>query len=437
MKARALSDGIALAGSPTRRIVDRVSDPEALKYIEEEIELATRRIKCPAADRWTLRSEQKELHRRMVEHPDLQLYLQVRTGGVFPEELLSDFLAFPLAEGQSCVCVDWFELDGRYWLVTRSFGASSGYALEPTSVSVDAVTQLLQRIRTRGAHRDFYRFFADELRTFDSLVEPLRDLAQPEDLLVFIPTGHLHRLPLHALQVDGKTVLDRHPVAYTPSLTALGHCMARAQAPKLQTAAILANPTDDVPGADPIAHDLRSHLDADLYTGRAITRNRLLQAIQNVDLVHFHGHASFDDADPLESRLHVHDGAVRARDVFDVPGLQASHVTLAACETGTQDIDAGDEPLGLIPAFLTAGAGSVLATLWPVAATPTQAVITSFYDEVMRRDDALGTRSPLNRAEALRRAVLHVRETPGWEAPYYWAAFTLHGDWRSVGTSVV
>ncbi len=435
MKARALTDGIALADAQIDRVIDQGDDPEVWQWVQEERDLARELIDCTPADRPVLRAEQKELHRRMIEHPELQTYLQVRTGGVFPEELLSEFLATPLAEGQSCVCVDWFELDGQYWLVTRSFGATSGYALEPTSVSVDVVGQMLQRIQTQRERRDFYRYFADELRRLDPLVAPLRHHARPDDLLVFVPTGLLHRLPLHALQIDARTVLDRHPVVYSPSLTTFGHCMARSEAPRLRTAAVLANPTEDVPGAHRIADDLQERLEATLHAGRGVTRARFLEAIQNVDLVHFHGHASFNEVHPLDSCLHLHGESVRARDIFDLPGVQASLVTLAACETGTQSIDTGDEPLGLIPAFLTAGAGSVLAMLWPVAAEPTQAVLEAFYEMITPAGDASDARFPLDRAETLRRAVLGVRETSGWEAPYYWAAFTLHGDWRPVGAA--
>jgi CHAT domain-containing protein len=33
-------------------------------------------------------------------------------------------------------------------------------------------------------------------------------------------------------------------------------------------------------------------------------------------------------------------------------------------------------------------------------------------------------------AEALRAAQIALWKSKGWDAPYYWAAFTLEGEWR-------
>jgi CHAT domain-containing protein len=35
----------------------------------------------------------------------------------------------------------------------------------------------------------------------------------------------------------------------------------------------------------------------------------------------------------------------------------------------------------------------------------------------------------VDRAEALRQAMLAVRATPGMETPYHWAPYVLHGAW--------
>jgi CHAT domain-containing protein len=34
-----------------------------------------------------------------------------------------------------------------------------------------------------------------------------------------------------------------------------------------------------------------------------------------------------------------------------------------------------------------------------------------------------------SKAQALREAMLKVRDTPGYETPYHWAPFVLYGDW--------
>jgi CHAT domain-containing protein len=36
----------------------------------------------------------------------------------------------------------------------------------------------------------------------------------------------------------------------------------------------------------------------------------------------------------------------------------------------------------------------------------------------------------LSPAAALRAAQIDMWKQPQWQAPYYWAAFVLHGEWR-------
>ncbi len=79
---------------------------------------------------------------------------------------------------------------------------------------------------------------------------------------------------------------------------------------------------------------------------------------------------------------------------------------LAGCETGMIDLTRNpDEHLGLPAALLQAGAAAVLATLWPVEAELTYAVVTQTLRAVL--DEAS---SP---AQALRQAQMRLRDDPG------------------------
>jgi CHAT domain-containing protein len=65
----------------------------------------------------------------------------------------------------------------------------------------------------------------------------------------------------------------------------------------------------------------------------------------------------------------------------------------------------------------------VVASLWSVDDSATAELMKGFYAEML----GPAKRSP---AAALRHAQLGLRKTRAWAAPYYWAAFQLHGDWR-------
>lgn len=104
--------------------------------------------------------------------------------------------------------------------------------------------------------------------------------------------------------------------------------------------------------------------------------------------------------------------------------LTAGLVTLVACEGATTVVERGDEPLGLVPAFLLAGAGAVVASLWPVDQRSAAHVMEAFYRRLLAAEGVI------DKAEALRAAALSVRAMPQYATPYHWAPFTLHGSWR-------
>ena len=78
--------------------------------------------------------------------------------------------------------------------------------------------------------------------------------------------------------------------------------------------------------------------------------------------------------------------------------------------------------VGLTRGFLHAGARSVVSTLWEVRDRQTAELMARFYEAMLR--DGLAP------AAALRRAQVIAMRDPASAAPFYWAAFGVHGDWR-------
>lgn len=96
-------------------------------------------------------------------------------------------------------------------------------------------------------------------------------------------------------------------------------------------------------------------------------------------------------------------------------------VTLSACETGLGDLVNGQGVYGLQRAFLTAGARSVLMSLWVVDDDATQQLMTAFYKNYLSN-----TATGEGKREALRKAQLEVRKH--YPHPYHWGAFVLIGN---------
>ena len=115
------------------------------------------------------------------------------------------------------------------------------------------------------------------------------------------------------------------------------------------------------------------------------------------------------------SSLKLHDGWLTAADVMQLD-LAGALVTLSACESGRNEVLAGDELIGLTRAFLGAGASTLVASLWIVQDQTTASLMEKYYGRL--RDGA-------EPAEALRAAQLAIKEEH--THPYYWAPFVLVG----------
>jgi CHAT domain-containing protein len=124
------------------------------------------------------------------------------------------------------------------------------------------------------------------------------------------------------------------------------------------------------------------------------------------------------DAGASGSRgLALADGWLTTLDIFNWR-LQASLVTLSACQTGRSVVAGGDELLGLMRAFLAAGAASLVASLWAVEDRSTALLMENFYRQL-----AAGA----GKGAALRAAQLSLLDG-AYVHPYYWAPFFLVGD---------
>jgi CHAT domain-containing protein len=162
-------------------------------------------------------------------------------------------------------------------------------------------------------------------------------------------------------------------------------------------------------------------LTAPLHLGEEATAAVFLDALRTKDIVHYAGHAGFDERQPLRSGLVLSDGLLTAEQLFAAGEAAATLVTLSGCETGLNGVASGDEIVGLTRAFLYAGVPTLLTSLWRVDDLTTLQLMTRFYDCWLNQ--------AMPRADALRTAALEVRASHP-EAIDLWAAFVLVGDWR-------
>ncbi len=146
--------------------------------------------------------------------------------------------------------------------------------------------------------------------------------------------------------------------------------------------------------------------------------------------VHFATHGFLDSQHPELSGIVLsmfdeggmpQDGFLRAHEVFNLK-LNADVVTLSACQTGLGKEIKGEGLVGLTRGFMYAGAARVVVSLWSVNDAATAELMTRFYRGMLVHN--------LRPAQALQAAQVSMLNDKRFAAPFYWAAFTLQGEWR-------
>lgn len=147
-------------------------------------------------------------------------------------------------------------------------------------------------------------------------------------------------------------------------------------------------------------------------------------------VVHFATHGLLDSTHPelsglvfslVDEKGRPQDGFLGLQDVYNL-NLPAELVVLSACETGLGKEIRGEGLIGLTRGFMYAGANRVVSSLWNVSDVATSRLMASFYQS-MNKDG-------LAPAAALRSAQIQMSKQSRWNAPYFWAAFQIHGEWK-------
>jgi CHAT domain-containing protein len=168
---------------------------------------------------------------------------------------------------------------------------------------------------------------------------------------------------------------------------------------------------------------------ADFEANRENLRNMDLRQYR---ILHFATHGLLDSRQPELSGLVLSlvdrngrpvNGFVSLADIYNLRA-PVDLVVLSACRTALGKEVRGEGLIGLMRGFMYAGASGVVATLWKVDDEATAELMKCFYTNLLQQGMTPGA--------ALRAAQNSIRQKPQWRAPYYWAAFTLQGEYRQV-----
>jgi CHAT domain-containing protein len=368
-----------------------------------------------------------------------------------------------MTDTPAVVLLEYYGLNGTVvcWAWRAGMAQAQAFPLDVTLQALDALAESAPWLDRAPA--------PEAQATLTALLAPAAEIAREEDLLWIVPWGPLHQLPLHAaLLPDGRPLLERHPVVYSPSASVMGVCRARRRG-SYQQAVVLGDTAGDLPDAHAEATAVAARFGAEARLGPRATVQALDAALASagraLDVLHLACHATFDPDDPARSGLQLApaeadadadadaaSGWLSAEDVRQ-RRIPAELVVLSACVSGRTRVESGDEPSGLVRSFLFAGAAAVLASLWRVDDLSTRLLVDGYYQALLQpaprwrkaqalRQAALALRrrtlgewqARLGGADAERLAALAAAagiaaDQPVFEAPYHWAPFMLVGDW--------
>lgn len=147
-------------------------------------------------------------------------------------------------------------------------------------------------------------------------------------------------------------------------------------------------------------------------------------------IVHFGTHGLLNSETPALSGVvlslvnekgETENGFLRLQEIFNLD-LPADLVVLSACQTGLGKEIQGEGLVGLTRGFMYAGAPRVVVSLWNVDDQATALLMSEFYRGILEKQ--------LSPPVALRQAQQALMQQEQYQAPYYWAAFTLQGEWK-------
>ena len=289
-------------------------------------------------------------------------------------------------------------------------------------IGEEQISQLAEETRSKINDRIFFK--SNGKRLFDMLLKPLEPNASH---LVIVPDKLLWRIPFQALSPAGsKYLIETHTISYSPSVHLLKQILS-SEPPHRKTIAIFANDTFN---NQRLAHVNDEAKSIGLLFGTApairATKNRFMTSAADADILHFSMHAQLDSEDPLSSFLAFapgpgDSGKLTVNDLLALRLKPGSLAFLASCDTSK--VHNGEGLISVPWAMLGSGSSTVISSQWEATDKSTRLFAAGFYAEYLKDQST---------SLALQKAALSLiqNKQQGLHEPYFWASFSLMGDYR-------
>ncbi|MEO0739465.1 MAG: CHAT domain-containing protein, partial [Cyanobacteria bacterium J06649_12] len=303
-----------------------------------------------------------------------------------------------------------------------------------TQLPAEEINRTLDKLRIQ-IEQPFLseQFFDLSQQVYDWLIRPVEAslIAQSIDTLVFVSDGALRNVPMAALHDGQRFLIERYGVALSPSLQlpesqpladvgletlAFGLSEIRAEFLPHQGFTPLHNVETELA-------TIRAQVNGKSLLNRRFTSENLQTLVdaEPAAVIHLATHGQFS-SNPKDTFLLSWDRRIGLDDLSQMLSTGQRGIELlilSACKTAAGDSRA---TLGLAGVAIQSGARSTIASLWNVNDLATSELMGNLYRN-------LAESGQVGRAQALRQAQIQLLHMPGYQAPVYWAAYVLVGNW--------
>lgn len=305
-------------------------------------------------------------------------------------------------------------------------------------------------------------------KIIESILKPVLPVMNHIRNLVIVPDGELSLLPFDALMVDGRYLAQDYAIKMMPSISvynllpnphrinedtfyAIAGSGFEAGDGLFGTNAQTAFAT--LPYTLIEVDSIAAHFEAPkvLKSEQVTEAGIKKQDLSDFKFLHFATHGAINESEPTQSGLILskkiqmenlfgEDGYLNANEIARLQ-LNADMVVLSSCNTATGKVLSGEGLLGLQRSFLTAGASSVVASLWSIYDRSTPVFMSyfyyylidfeheelSWYDRILIKMDWYEPELIDYKTLALQQAKLDMMEHPYYNHPVHWASFVITG----------
>lgn len=275
---------------------------------------------------------------------------------------------------------------------------------------------------------------------FQKLIAPTLNL-YPQEKIIIAPDGLLNYIPFGSLVTNldsNRFLIEDRAISYVNSASLWSQLSTKKQtnnsllafAPSFDTNTqsddARSNVLGNLPHNRKEVEQIATSFKGQSFLDDSATLQNFTTNVSEYSILHLATHAVFDDKNPEYSYLaftpnEESEDILLVKDLYNL-SLNASLVTLSACESAIGELKRGEGFLSLARGFFYSGASSISSTLWKINDNSSSALMGSFYKNLA---DGKSKDKSLQEAKL---SFLEKNRENGLSHPYYWSGYIIQGN---------